>query len=264
MFSIYASAFNLIKNNFDYKGALNNFSAFADEVVLAINTSEDNTFEVLQSYITEKGYTNVVLIQTSFDYKDNEFDGKIKNAALQATKQPLKVSMDMDERIPLSQKDKWIQYGNIMLQSNMMAFFVPTIDLWGDKDHIRMHSGIGVKWRIHKKGCKRGVVNSARRMDGKIDTSMSDTCELIDAGGELIPTAHIITNPTYMMPIHAKFLKPYIYTVHYGYLDFQYRLNINKFWKEKWEDRSGQPENVATTIQELTKEKVIKHNLPLE
>lgn len=264
MFSIYASAFNLVKNNFDYKGALDNFAAFADEVVLAINTSEDNTLGVLQAYITEKDYKNVKLIETKFDYKDNEFDGKIKNAALQATTQPVKVSMDMDERIPLSQKDKWIHYGNLLLQSNIMAFFVPSIDLWGDKDHIRMAHDIGVKWRMHKKGCYRGVVNYARRMDGKIDTSQSDTCELINGNGELIPAAHIIPNQAYFMPIHAGFLKSCIYTVHYGYIDFQYRLNINKFWKEKWEERSGQPENVATKIEELTKEKVIKHNLPLE
>ena len=53
MFSIYSSAFNLIKNNFDYKEAIDNFCNFAEEVVIAVNTSEDDTLQVLQNLSSE-------------------------------------------------------------------------------------------------------------------------------------------------------------------------------------------------------------------
>ena len=80
MFSIYSSAFNLIKNKFDYESAIENFCTFAEEVVIAVNTSEDNTYETLLELSSK--YQNLKVIPTSFSYGDILFDGKIKNAPL--------------------------------------------------------------------------------------------------------------------------------------------------------------------------------------
>jgi GDP-D-mannose dehydratase len=53
MFSIYTSAFNLIKNKFNYRFYIQNFSQFADEVVIAINTSEDNSVNEVRDYVIQ-------------------------------------------------------------------------------------------------------------------------------------------------------------------------------------------------------------------
>ena len=40
MFSIYSSAFNIIKNDFEYGLFIDKFCEFAEEVVIAVNKSE--------------------------------------------------------------------------------------------------------------------------------------------------------------------------------------------------------------------------------
>ena len=116
MISIYSSAFNLIKNNFNYKVSLENFSTFADEVVIAINNSEDDTLEKLILY--SKQFNNVKIIPVDISYNDPLLDGKIKNIALQSTTEEIKINLDMDEYIPLWQKPIWYNLATQLKYNN--------------------------------------------------------------------------------------------------------------------------------------------------
>ena len=270
MFSIYTTLYNVTKNKFDVDGALNNFCRFAEEVCVAVPTNdlEDNTMEGLEAWrarVASSKYNSVLKIVECPDirFSDNEFDGKLKNAALQATSNPVKINMDGDERIPLSHASQWRNFAQILLGSQFDALFVPSVDLWGNPEFIRSNHRVGLKWRMHKAGLYRGVVNFARLPNGKIDTTKSDTCELINANGDLASTA-MICNQEWLNPAQASELINTIYTLHYGYLDFDYRININGFWKPRWEDRSGKTENVTLQREDLEREPVVRHNLPLE
>lgn len=258
--SIYVSAFNLVDNKFNYKRNLTKFSKFADEVVIAVNTSKDGTLEELTEY--SKKFDNVIIISTAFSYDDIGFDGKIKNAALQATTGDIKIQMDFDEYIPLSQKSKWVALSEQLLASPYDGLMVATIDLWGDKNKIRANHNVGLKFRIHKAGLHRGIWYRARVND-KINTSMSDTCELLDSNGEL---ANCVTlyESTHLMPILVSMLNKSIFTVHEGYLNFPARVDLSrKFWKKHWDMRSGEDEKVPMHLSDLTKEPTISHNLEL-
>lgn len=264
-YSIYTSAFNLIKNSFHFwRKSLPNFSQFAGkdgEVVIAVNKSEDDTLDILKSFITE--YPNIKLITTDYSYDDITFDGKIKDAALQATKNPVKISMDLDETVLLSGKDKWDFYANELLNSKYQCVMLPTLDLWGAPNQIRANVPIGLKFRMHKEGLKRGVWKQAWRGD-YIDTSKSDTCELLDQNDELVPCWNPVPSMD-LTPIFSDNLKNYPYTLHHSFVDFQYRVNINQvLWAEKWSQRSGNKENVALSEQALKVEPTILLNLPLE
>ena len=59
MFSIYSSAFNVIKNSFDYKEAVENFCSFAEEVVICVNQSEDSSLEAFEEL--KKEYKNLLI-----------------------------------------------------------------------------------------------------------------------------------------------------------------------------------------------------------
>jgi hypothetical protein len=264
MFSIYVSLFNLEKHNFPWRESAENFVQFAGEsgeVVLAVNKSEDNSLVLVQEFAAQ--HKNVVIIETNFSYEDIEFDGKIKNAALQATTKPVKIQMDADEIIPLSQKTKWEMYARELLKNPQIdCWMIPTLDVYGSMDKIRSDVQIGQKFRMHKEGFFRGVINSARRGD-KIDTSKSDTCEIINANGDLARCASFIS-PIVLNPIFADQLSDYIFTVHLGFLNFEHRLNINnKLWKSHWELRSGHEENVITEKNKLASGPTCFHNLPL-
>lgn len=262
-FSTYVSAFNLIKNNFDYKKALKNFCTFSDEVVVACNTSEDNSLEELKKLSKKSDYKNLVVIDTDFDYSDNRFDGKIKNAALQATTKPLKISMDMDERFILQQRNLWDFYGKRLLETNFDCLAIPSIDLYGSLKTIRKNHNIGIKFRLHRSGLFRGVVNFAEKENGLIDINRSDTCELVDANHNLARVCYFIPQED-LIPSKCSNLMNFPYTIHLGWIDFDYRININKVWKPHWENRAGyEIDNIILDKQTLNEEPVIEHYLPL-
>jgi hypothetical protein len=227
MFSIYSSAFNLIKNNFDYIESINNFCRFADEVVIAVNKSEDNTFEALNSL----NLNNLKLIETDFSYQDPLLDGKIKNEALQVTKEEFKIGLDMDEYIPLWQKDIWTNLAYQLRFDIYDCYMIPSINLYKDKDH---YFSIGHKWYLHKGNLFRGAVNFAKNQNGTVDTSRSDTCELIDSSGNLV------SSKMFDNDINSLRSKIVPFVVHNGYLNLQDRVLRNKnFWKEHWKIESG-------------------------
>lgn len=265
MFSIYASAFNLVKNKFDYESALENFCSFAEEVVIAVNTSEDNTFETLSSLKSK--YPNLNVIQTSFSYDDILFDGKIKNAALQATTQEFKIGLDMDERIPLRSKDKWTNAAYSLRFSEFDAFLIPSLNLWGSFHSIKdsLEENVKFKWYLHKENLYRGSVNFAKLADGKIDINKSDTCELIDSEGNLAKSGRILAKVS-SLDEWLSFIDDNVFVYHLGYVDFSERELRNKFWGPHWALRAGQteiPNNIVFSTEEMSRQHIRNHNLKL-
>ena len=249
-FSSYTSAFNLVKMGFDWQNSILNYSQFMDEVVIAINTSEDDTFETVSKFLEEKGISNVILRQCSFDYSDLAFDGKIKNFALQHTSGDIKISCDIDERFPLYQKSLWRRVGSYLLsQKEISAFLIPSINLCGDIYHYK---DIGYKWYMHKDGLYRGIVNFAKKQDGKIETDRSDTCELIDANGNLVQTLKFNNSIEGLREGQT----PYVF--HYWAVDKDQRIKQNEFWQPVWSNRAGKEVNNKI---DFSKMQVLKHHL---
>lgn len=264
MFSIYTSLYHIEKHNFPWRQSLENFFQFIGpegELVVAVNKSEDNTLQIIKDFAADK--SNVKIVETSFRYDDIEMDGKIKNAALQETTKPVKIQMDSDEIIPLSQKPKWEHYARELLKNpHIDCWMVPSLDVYGCMEKIRADGQIGQKFRMHKEGFFRGVIRSAR-MGDKINTSMSDTCELIDYNGDLARCVSFV-HPMALNPMFADMLSDFIFTVHLGYLSYEHRININKLlWKEHWELRSGRQENVITDKNQLDSYPTTYHSLNL-
>jgi hypothetical protein len=254
MFSIYTSAFNLIKNKFNYKFHIQNFSQFANEVVIAINTSEDDSVNEIRDFII-RNCNNVYILETNFQYDDPLLDGKIKNAALQATKQDIKIGLDMDEYIPLWQKNIWENIANQLRYSSAKSIMIPSVNLYKDNKN---YFSITPKWYLHKKDLYRGPVNFAKKNDGTVDTSKSDTCELIDNNGNLVSSIQ--------MPFDIESLKTeqYPFVVHTGYMNLHNRLLRNKnFWAKHWFTESGgkEPEHKVHGSLEDFKENYQEHKL---
>jgi hypothetical protein len=253
MFSIYTSAFNLIKNKFNYKFHIQNFSQFADEVIIAINTSEDNSVNEVRDFVIEN-CNNVYILETNFSYEDPLLDGKIKNAALQATKQDIKISLDMDEYIPLWQKYIWENIGNQLMYSQAQAVMIPSLNLYKDKEH---YFSITPKWYMHKKDLYRGPVNWAKKDNGTVDTSKSDTCELIDENGNLVYCMQTSSDIDSLRNNNP-------FVVHTGYINLDNRILRNKnFWEKHWKIESGGEPPKHKVHQSLNdfQENYQKHNL---
>lgn len=229
MISIYSSAFNLIQNNFNYSFAISNFCNIADEVIICVNTSKDDTLKTLMDQQLQ--YANLKIISSDISYEDPLLDGKIKNEALQNTSHEIKIGLDMDEYIPLWQKNIWIELANMLFSDDCYCYMIPSINLYKDENH---YFSITPKWYMHKSGLFRGAVNFARKNNGYIDTSKSDTCELIDSNGSLVYSK--------MTPCDINSLRnnnlPFV--VHTGYISLDDRLLRNSnFWKQHWLTESG-------------------------
>lgn len=263
MFSIYTSAFNLIKNKFAYRETLENFSSFANEVCVAVNTSEDGTLEELQNYADEN--YKVKIIPCDISYDDPWLDGKVKDVALQATTKELKIGLDMDERLPLWQRDMWLQLGSQFQATKIDALFIHTLNLWGDVRSVQsdLQELYKFKWYLHKGGFHRGPVNFGRKSDGTIDITKSDSCELIDKDGNLAQAYPVTAkNENGEMFLDSLKTTPFVY--HLGYANFQERDLRNKnFWDKHWQVECGKEGKFTSTIEEVSAKKVIPHNLPL-
>ena len=261
MISIYTSAFNVIKGNFSYAEAIANFCSFADEVVVAVNTSEDNTLQIFQNLALL--YKNLFIVQTNFSYTDPGLDGKIKNAALQACAHDVCLQLDLDERVLLSQKKLWYNISNDLLAAQSHAIMVPVIDLFRDEKYIK---SIGSKWYLHKRaGAYRGVVNFARLANGHHDTTKSDSCELTDGWGNLLPSIYLL-NPQSDIQTKLLSIKQYDlpYVVHYGYLDLDRRIQLNKdFWSNHWSVEAGKQIDIPLDVNFFKDIPIIEHKLAL-
>jgi hypothetical protein len=254
--SIYTSLFNYSIDKFDLLGAFKNWSKYADEIV--ITTFEDQAKDISAVVESEMcGFWDIPEFQivscADTSLNDPLFDGKLKNAALQACSNEFVIQQDMDERIG-GETEQWNYL--ISYLSNLKppySVMIPVIDLYKDYNHYK---SIGGKWYLHfKEGSSRGPVNFAKREDGSLDINKSDSCELIDENGNLIP---------YL--VDSRFSQPFVnkeaesldismpHVIHLGYLDLTKRAEHNKFRKKCWEAMDGKAVEVATTIEALEKE----------
>jgi len=257
--SSYTSAFNLIRNEFDWEKALSNHGSIADEVVVAVNTSEDDTLDVLSNF-AKKSKKDIKILTTDFSYSDPDLDGRVKNAALQATSHKYKLGLDMDEMINPKQRDSWVALVNFLdAYSEANAFLVPVIDLYKNKHEYK---SIGTKWYIHREGLYRQTVNFAKNSDGTHDTDRSDSCELTDKNGDLVCSYNVlaegIDDEEKLSQISNNDL-PHV--IHMGHLNTRKRILRNKnFWKNHWRVQAGKDVYVPTSEDEIKHESK-KHNL---
>ena len=233
--SVYSTAFNIIKNDFNYwKITIPKWLEFIQygdkgEIVIAINKSEDDTLKVLKEYFGK--YNCVTLVESNFDYEDYAFDGKIKNFALQNTNNEICIGLDMDE-YPSPNIKAWESVCCQFLNLNYDAFFIPVIDICKS---MQEYKSIGSKWYMHKQGLHRGVWNRARLENGKIDIKKSDTCELLNENEDLCSAASIFKQLS-IDEIKNNNL-PFI--IHLGWLNWQDRKNQNKTWQPVRSNRAG-------------------------
>ena len=264
-FSIYTCAFKLEENDFDWEDAIDNFTAFADEVVVAILSGDTVTRDLIKSKNRK-----VRVVDTPYTLEDPLAVGKLKNAALQNCFGQRQIGLDMDERIPLGQKTVWENLAtNTIDRGGIDSILLPTIDLWGDvktiKNDFKQYNG-KFKWYLHRYGLKRGVVNFAKIGVDQIDNTKSDTCELLDQAGDLTHAAQVWDASIKDIPTYLDFLKKSgLYVFHLGYANLERRHKLNnEFWEGyklkrcKGLEKSG----VITDMEELEVE-TVEHGLPL-
>lgn len=266
--SIYCYAFGARRAKLDLDVAVLNMVAFADEVVIAtLADQEDDTLDRLlrweDALNTFGTRLKVVVVDTDI-CANNRFDGDLKTAALQACTHPVRIIADCDERFLASQRPRWDDLAlQLLANPQLDGWLIPVVDLYGSTTTIRADRPIGLKLRMHKATIvRRGVPAAAERGGGLFDTSQSDSTEPQRADGRLGSWMYACS-PTLLSPQLASLLD--VYVVHLGFLDLAARAELGRtFWKHHWEARSGKPEQVATTVAELTDGvPLISHNLPV-
>ena len=217
--SIYTSLFNYSPDKFDLVGAFNNWLKYGNEIVIGTfpDQGEDIWNSLRDHWSNDWIYKNIKIAYASTSLDDPLFDGKLKNAALQHCSNEFVIQQDMDERIGGDPRAWEMSIKYLKAQNSTLAMMIPVIDLYKDYDHYK---SLGYKWYLSpKKGCNRGPVNFAKKEGGLIDTEKSDTCELIDENGNLIPSIKhngFLANNDYF-----KFDIFYPHVVHLGYLDLE-------------------------------------------
>lgn len=259
-YSIYTSCFNIIKNNFNYwEFTIPKWLDFLEngekgEVVICINSSEDDTLKIIKDKFSSNNA--IKIIESSFDYTDYSFDGKIKNQALQNCKYEICLGLDLDEYLSPN-KESWDSFASQLLQSNYRSLFIPVVDLCKGEDYYK---SIGFKWYMHKQGLKRGVWPYAKLNNGKIDVNKSDTCELLDEDDNLVQTASLIDKPN--VELLKKYDLPFV--IHLGWLNWANRKEQNKTWQPVWSNRAGyEINNIIHQENAFDKIEVFKHNLKI-
>lgn len=267
--SIYSSWFNVEKMRFAWRETLSNWVEFLQnygEIVIAVNKSEDNSSDLIRSYVAQLTNTSrveILVIDIDIPYTNPEFDGMGKAAALDACTGDYCILLDCDERLPRGQKKAWQEAATTLQQNAYLdALMIPVVDLIGDERHYK---SIGTKWYLHvnSKLLTRGVFSGGYRPDGTIDVTKSDTCELIyKESKELARAAGLLAPlPHYLL---AGYLEsgqtPYV--LHYGWLDKEQRLRQSEFWRPVWANRNGTEVQTESTLAELDKIPKFRHNLP--
>lgn len=226
--SVYTSAFNILKNGFKgWEKSLQHSSELADEVIVCVNTSVDNTADAIRNL----ELSNLKVVTSNFSYDDPLLDGKVKNIALQACSGDILIQLDIDEYIPKNQYDNWRFYAEKLLETDGVdCLMIPSLNLYGDWERFK---DINNKWYMHKRGFHRAPVNYARNVNGTVDTTKSDTCELVDCYGCLVNSAFLPNDLQWLQENN-------LFVVHFGYVDFESRIERNReFWAEHWKKESG-------------------------
>jgi hypothetical protein len=259
MISVYTSAFNVTKMAFDWQAALENFLAIGDEVVVAVNTSEDDTQDSFVKWVEERAEMPVKLVFTAFSYDDPDLDGKIKNAALQETTYPYKLGLDLDEKINPKFKEQLKNLTSYFFYDKTDCIMLPVINLYKNRDHFK---NISQKFYFHRAGLKRGTVNFAKRKyDNTHDITKSDSCELLESNGELPRCMYLIppqASDYQKLQVIKQNNLPFV--VHEGLLDLEKKAKKNElFWKKMWEIENGSPVDIPTTAAGIEeKEKLVE------
>ena len=268
MFSIYSTAFNVIKNSFDYKEAVHNFCSFAEEVVISINQSEDDTLEAFKELCKE--YDNLKLIKADVSYDDPCLDGKLFNVAIQSTTQEFKILLGLDQRIPLYQRGDWERLAYQMRFSDFDAYMIPILDLWGATRKLRWDkdNNVSFMWALHRGDLYRGPVDFARLDNGKYDPSKSDSNELIYEDGSLVRSQQYLMGQCQTLQSYLETLKiQNVFLYHIGYVNFENRVKVNKdIWQKQWEEirpAEKRENQVAVTEAELEQYETFEHGLKL-
>ena len=257
MISIYTTAFNLENFKIDLVDAIDNWLVYGEEIIVAtINEDYEKIKDIIKSSKFSKN-KKIKIVSENIDIKNDIFwDGKLKNLSLKSCSNDVVLQVDLDERLSGSKKIYKMAEEEILLHDFPCSIMIPTINLYGDLDHYK---DIGYKWYMHtRKDTFRGSVDFAIQENGIFDPEKSDTCELIDKDGQLIPCVA-------KLPVTSDGPK----VIHLGSLDFHRRANLNKkFWRKIWSDRKtlSQDREVEATdvytdhleFEEPTK----KHNLP--
>ena len=252
MISLYTTAFNLGNFEFSIEDALSNWFYYVDEVVISTLASQ---VEEIKNRVTHTVFADSVkVVSTDLNTEEDLYwDGKLKNAALERCNHDVVIQVDLDERI----SGEKAAFNKLVTEINCHDFpcsiMLPTIDLYEDLDHC---VNIGHKWYLHRKdGTYRGAVNFAKRGDGTFDPEKSDTCELIDEKGNLIPCIGRV-------PLAQEGAK----IIHLGYLSLEHKNNINKnFWGAIWNYRKTGENKKDFKPKKITRGDLRKkpHNLPM-
>lgn len=265
--SIYAYLFNARLRDFNVEETVENFAAFADEVVFATIPSEDDTYERLK--VLESQYLGKFrVIMTDISLSNNRFDGDLKTAALQACTKSiaedphLYIIADADERFNPNTKPTWLSYGEVLWKSKLDGLLLPVLDLYGDENSIRANEPVGLKFRMHKDTVvKRGVIPQAELGNGLFSTEKSDSTEPLLANGQLARFAPVEVSLNPQDSYHLSWA-PHVF--HLGHLSPERRVKLNKeFWFQHWKNRSGEDPKMVMDEAELTKVPTIPHNLRL-
>ena len=270
--SIYSSAHNLTKNGFKIVDHFNNFARFGDELVIAVNESQDNTWQLLSDLKNLSPYGDkVFLVEANFSYSDPQFDGKLKNHALQHTAYPFKMGLDLDELVNLDQRPLWNNLCE-QLEANpqLDALLIPSVNLWGNRERVRWdgEKNRAYKWYLHKAGLTRGPIREAVNGDGTINIAISDGCEILNEQKGLATCARIDGHLDFCTNFEDYFAGIYqlgIWVWHVGALDFDERVKRNReFWAGHWETTSGTKVETVVDKKQLECYNTFEHGLPFK
>ena len=252
MISLYTTIFNLHNFNLCLQEVFNNWFYYVDEVV--VSTLQNQTEEV-KAEINKTTFSDRVKV-TSTDIdpdKDLYWDGKLKDAGLKSCSHNCVIQVDLDERISGSKHTFKELFAEINRHDFPCSIMLPTIDLYED---VHSFVNIGYKWYIHTRdGTNRGAINFSLKKDGTFDPEKSDTCELIDDKGQLIPCIGRVPFADHDPKI-----------IHLGYLNLEDKNNINKnFWGKIWHKRKTGTDSVDFEAEEIKSGDSRKqpHNLPI-
>lgn len=230
MLSIYSSAFQLETNNiFGWQKSFRNSCETSDELVIALNTSTDNSEELIRAELKE--YDNWRIIHTSFTKDQPGFDGLIKNAAMQECSGEFKLCVDADEFILPRHRPLWENLCFQLQFDNCLGYALPSLDLYLDWSGYK---ALNSKVYLSKGKTFRGIANQIKKPGGFVDTTRDDSCCLITEDGNYAPVKFL---PNDLSAIEND---ESVVIVHMGYLSIDSRIQRTKnFWAQHWLDCAG-------------------------
>lgn len=270
-FSVHSSLFNILKMGFDFRSSIDNWATFLSlipgyhEINLVVNTSEDNTLEVIKQCAIDYRKWNVVInvIESNILYSDPAFDGKIKDVGFQESTGDINILYDLDEVAPLYTAKSWLKIGEQLMENNEIdGLLIPSIDLFGSFEKA---TAVGQKWYMvkNKSYIKRGVFGGAIKENGKIDISRSDSTEATYSDGSLIKSAHLFDpRMTYEQKLKELQSGNWPFVFHLGSLNVEQRVKQNEFWAPVWSNRAGEEvKNIKLKKEEFENISTFEHGL---